>query len=93
MDNVNQSDIFKAADLLEYSMDKPIGAARAALQICLEGTGLSADLVISELAENMELNQKILGQVVNALHGSPDKVLESMPKRVWGKQLERDLGL
>jgi hypothetical protein len=84
---------FHPADLVEYAMDKPIGAARAALAIGLEGADVYPDIIISELVGNMELNQRFLKKLTGALRKNPSKIIDDMPKRIQVLQLERDLGL
>lgn len=84
---------FHPADLVEYAMDKPIGAARAALAVGLEGADVNPDIIISELVGNMELNQRFLKKLTGALRKNPSKIIDDMPKRIQLLQLERDLGL
>ncbi|MGF6329284.1 hypothetical protein [Pseudomonas sp. BS3782 TE3695] len=93
MDEVKPGYTFNRADLVEYAMDKPIGAARAALTIALEGADVSAEVVIERLSENMEINQQLLSKVISALRDDPRKILQRMPKEMAASQLERDLGL
>ena len=88
-----QEYVFHPADLVEYAMDKPIGAARAALAIGLEGADLDPDTIIDELAENMELNQRFLKKLTSALRKDPNKIKDDMPYRLLTRQCERDLGL
>lgn len=88
-----QEYVFHPADLVEYAMDKPIGAARAALAIGLEGADVYADIIIDELAGNMELNQRFLKKLTSALRKDPSKIIADMPYRIRGRQLERDLNL
>lgn len=84
---------FHPADLIEYAMDKPIGAARAALAVGLEKADVYPDIIIGELSENMELNQRFLKKLTGALRKNPRKIMGNMPSRIRGFQLERDLGL
>ncbi|WP_085706859.1 hypothetical protein [Pseudomonas sp. B35(2017)] len=84
---------FHPADLVEYAMDKPIGAARAALRIGLEDADVYPDIIIDELAGNMELNQRFLKQLTGALRKNPKTIIGAMPKRIRASQVERDLGL
>jgi len=88
-----QEYVFHPADLVEYAMDKPIGAARAALAIGLEGADVHPDIIIDELAGNMELNQRFLKKLTSALRKDPSKILADMPYRIKGRQLERDINL
>ncbi|UFQ01704.1 hypothetical protein [Pseudomonas fitomaticsae] len=84
---------FHPADLVEYVMDKPIGAARAALIIGLEGADVHPEFIIDELAGNMELNQRFLKKLTGALRKNPNKIIGDMPNHIQALQLERDLGL
>lgn len=84
---------FNPADLVEYAMDKPIGAARAALTVALEKADVHIDIVIGELSENMELNQEFLKVLSGALRKNSSKVLGDMPNRIKDCQFERDIGL
>lgn len=93
MNEPDQGYIFNPADLVEYAMDKPIGAARAALAVALEKADVHVDIVIEELSENMELNQGFLQELSGALRKNPSKVLGGMPNRIKGRQFERDIGL
>lgn len=93
MSELDQEYAFHPADLIEYAMDKPIGAARAALAMGLEDTDVYPDIIIDELSENMELNQRFLKKLTGALRKNPNKVIGDMPDRILGLQLERDLGL
>ncbi|QKV63308.1 hypothetical protein HUW52_10570 [Pseudomonas sp. 43A] len=88
-----QEYVFHPADLVEYAMDKPIGAARAALTIGLEGADVYPDIIIGELVGNMELNQRFLKKLTSALRNNPSKIIGDMPNRILALQLERDLGL
>jgi hypothetical protein len=93
MSEQEQEYAFHPADLIEYAMDKPIGAARAALALGLEGADVYPDIIISELVGNMELNQRFLKKLTGAIRKNPSKIIEDMPKRIQVLQLERDLGL
>lgn len=93
MSKLDQEYAFHPADLIEYAMDKPIGAARAALAMGLEDTDVYPDIIIDELSENMELNQRFLKKLTGALRKNPNKVISDMPDKILGLQLERDLGL
>lgn len=93
MNEPDQGYIFNPADLVEYAMDKPIGAARAALTVALEKADVYIDIVTDELSENMELNQEFLKVLYGALRKNSSKVLGDMPNRIKGYQFERDLGL
>lgn len=84
---------FHPADLVEYAMDKPIGAARAALTIGLECADVYPDIIIAELVGNMELNQRFLKRLTVALRKNPKKIIGEMPARIQTTQLERGLGL
>lgn len=84
---------FHPADLVEYAMDKPIGAARAALAIGLEGADVYPDIIIGELVGNMELNQRFLKKLTGALRKNPNKIIDDMPSRIQTLQVERNLGL
>ncbi|EJM91472.1 MULTISPECIES: hypothetical protein [Pseudomonas] len=84
---------FHPADLVEYAMDKPIGAARAALAIGLEEADVDPEIIIAELMGNMELNQRFLKKLTGALRKNPNKILGEMPDRIQTLQVERDLGL
>lgn len=84
---------FHPADLIEYGMDKPIGAARAALSIGLENADVYPDIVIGELSGNMEWNQRFLKKLAGALRKNPRKIMGDMPSRIRARQLERDIGL
>ncbi|MDR6676119.1 hypothetical protein [Pseudomonas oryzihabitans] len=84
---------FHPADLIEYVVDKPIGAVRAALKISLKGTDISPYVIIGELSENMELNRHLLKQLSSALKSNPQKVIDGMPDRIRDLQLCCDLGL
>lgn len=84
---------FHPADLVEYAMDKPIGAARAALAIGLEGADVYADIIIGELVGNMEFNQRFLKKLTSALRKNPSKIIDDMPRRIQALQVERVLGL
>lgn len=88
-----QEYVFHPADLVEYAMDKPIGAARAALRIGLEDADVYPDIIIDELAGNMELNQRFLKQLTGALRKNPKTIIGDMSKRIRASQLERDIGL
>lgn len=93
MSELDQEYAFHPADLIEYAMDKPIGAARAALAVGLEETDVYPDIIIGELSENMELNQRFLKKLTGTLRKNPNKVIDEMPDRILKLQLERDLGL
>lgn len=93
MNELDQGYIFNPVDLVEYAMDKPIGAARAALTVALEKADVYIDIVTDELSENMELNQEFLKVLSGALRKNSSKVLGDMPNRIKGCQFERDLGL
>ncbi|MFS2161124.1 hypothetical protein ACCD10_27825 [Pseudomonas sp. Pseusp122] len=93
MGEVHQNYAFHPADLVDYAMDKPIGAARAALAIALEDTDVDADIVTSELLGNMELNNHTLTRISVALRKDRKKIISGMSTRVRGLQLERDIGL
>ena len=80
-------------DLLEYAMDKPVGAVRAALRICLDKTEVGADAVIATLEDDMEYNQEVLKDVLLALRKNPKGLLRHMPLTVKEKKLMIDLGL
>ncbi|MFI8558972.1 hypothetical protein [Pseudomonas putida] len=84
---------FHPADLIEYAMDKPIGAARAALTVALEDADVDHEVIIAELSGNMELNQRFLKKVAGALRKNPNKIIGDMPERIQTLQVERDLGL
>lgn len=88
-----QEYVFHPADLVEYAMDKPIGAARAALAIGLEGADVDPDLIISELVGNMEFNQRFLKKLTSSLRKNPSKIVDDMPRRIRALQVERVLGL
>jgi len=93
---VNEPDkgyILDPADLVEYAMDKPIGATRAALAVALEKADVHIDIVIEELSENMELNQEFLKKIADALRKCPTEILGDMPDRITSRQLEHDMGL
>lgn len=91
MSELDQEYAFHPADLIDYAMDKPIGAARAALKIGFEEADVCPDIIISQLSENMELNQRLLKQLAGALRKNPNKVIGEMPNRILTLQLERDL--
>ncbi|MFG0863142.1 hypothetical protein [Pseudomonas sp. CJQ_13] len=74
-------------------MDKPIGAVRAALRICLENTEVEPDAVIGALQEDMEHNQSVLEQVLLALRTDPRGLLEHMPNAVKRKKIMDDMGV
>lgn len=93
MSELHQEYTFHPSDLLEYAMDKPVGAVRAALTMALEETDVHPDVGIGELSENMELNQHFLKQLSNALRKNPNKIIGDMPNSIKRCQLERDLGL
>ncbi|MDC7813866.1 MULTISPECIES: hypothetical protein [Pseudomonas] len=84
---------YHPADLIEYAMDKPIGAARAALAIGLEDADVDPEVVIAELMGNMELNQRLLKKLAGALRKNPNKIIGEMPDRIQALQVERGLGL
>ncbi|MBC3302242.1 hypothetical protein H0Z09_14020 [Pseudomonas sp. SWRI18] len=84
---------FHPADLIEYAMDKPIGAARAALRVGLEDADVDHDIIIAELMGNMELNQRFLKKLTGALRKNPNKIIGEMPDRIQTLQVERDLGI
>jgi hypothetical protein len=84
---------FHPADLIEYAMDKPIGAARAALRMGLEDADVEPEIIIAELSGNMELNQRFLKKLTGALRKNPSKIIGDMPDRIQTLQVERDLGL
>lgn len=91
--NELQEYAFHPSDLVEYAMDKSIGEARAALTMALEEADVHPDVVIGELSENMELNQRFLKQLSSALRKNPKRIIDDMPSRVRERQLEGDLGL
>ncbi|MNE87024.1 hypothetical protein D3C80_1841730 [compost metagenome] len=74
-------------------MDKPIGAVRAALRICLEKTEVGADAVIATLEDDMEHNQVLLKDVLLALRANPGGLLEHMPNKVRESKFLIDLGV
>ncbi|MNN67878.1 hypothetical protein D3C81_1835390 [compost metagenome] len=74
-------------------MDKPIGAARAALAIGLEDADVDSEIIIAELVGNMEMNQRFLKKLTSALRKNPSKIIGEMPDRIQTLQVERDLGL
>lgn len=82
-----------SVDLLEYAMDKPIGAVRAALRICLENTEVEPDAVIDALQEDMEHNQSVLEQVLLALRTDSRGLLKDMPIAVKRNQFMDDMGV
>ncbi|WP_442513946.1 hypothetical protein [Pseudomonas promysalinigenes] len=84
---------FHPADLIEYAMDKPIGAARAALTVALENSDVDHEVIIGELSGNMELNQRLLKKLTGALRKNAKKIIGELPERIQSLQLERDLGL
>ncbi|MGY3301780.1 nucleoside-triphosphatase THEP1 [Pseudomonas sp. PvR086] len=88
-----QEYVFHPADLVEYAMDKPIGAARAALAIGLEDADVDPDLIIAELVGNMEFNQRFLKKLTSSLRKNPSKIVDDMPRRIRALQVERALGL
>jgi hypothetical protein len=88
-----QEYVFHPADLVEYAMDKPIGVARAALIIGLEGADVYPDIIIDELVGNMELNLRLLKKLTGALRKNPNKIIGDMSYRIRAVQLERELGL
>lgn len=88
-----QEYIFHPADLIEYAMDKPIGAVRAALTVGLEDADVDPEIIIAELSGNMELNQRILKKLTGALRKNPKKIIGDMPDRIQTLQMGRDLGL
>ncbi|MFJ2318824.1 MULTISPECIES: hypothetical protein [unclassified Pseudomonas] len=93
MSELEQDYAFHPADLVEYAMDKPIGAARAALAMVLENTDVYPSVVIGELSENMELNQRFLKQLTEALRKNPDTIIKEMSLRIRGLQLGHELGI
>lgn len=93
MSELNHEYEFHPADLIDYAIDKPIGAARAALTIALEKTDIDPDLVSEELSENMELNQLFLKQISNALRNNKIKIISDMPKKIKVFQMGRGLSL
>lgn len=93
MSERQQEYAFHPADLVEYVKDKPIGAARAALTMVLEATDVYPDVIIGELSDNMEFNQRLLKQLSDALRNNPKKVVSGMSNRIKGVQFERELGL
>jgi hypothetical protein len=93
MSELQQEYAFHPADLVEYAKDKPIGAARAALTMVLEETDVYPNIMIGELSENMELNQRFLKQLSDALRKNPKNIIGDMPNRIQGLQFERELGL
>lgn len=93
MSEQEQEYAFHPADLIEYAMDKPIGAARAALTIGLECADVYPDIIIAELVGNMELNQRFLKKLTGALRKNPNKIIGDMPRRIQALQQERDLGV
>ncbi|WP_314643896.1 hypothetical protein [Pseudomonas migulae] len=84
---------FTTIDLLEYAVDKPIGAVRAALRICLEGTQIGPEAVILALHDDMECNQGLLQSVLEALRINPRGLLEDMPEQVLARKFAIDLGI
>ncbi|WP_434141445.1 hypothetical protein JQR84_24435 (plasmid) [Pseudomonas luteola] len=93
MSELDQEYAFHPADLIDYAMDKPIGVARAALAIALEKTDVCPDIIIDELSENMELNQRFLKQLASALRKNPHKIISDIPRHLQGRQLGSDFGL
>lgn len=93
MSEQEQEYAFHPADLIEYAMDKPIGAARAALTMGLEEADVYPDIIMGELSGNMELNQRFLKKLTGALRKNPNKIIGDMPNHIKALQLERDLGL
>lgn len=91
MSERQQEYAFHPADLVEYAIDKPIGAARAALTMALEGTDVHPDVAICELSTNMELNERFLKQLSSAMRMNPKKIIGAMPSRIQAIQAERDL--
>lgn len=92
MSELKQEYIFHPADLIEYAMDKPVGAARAALVVGLEGVHVCPDIMIGELAGNMELNQRYLKNVVYALRKDLKNILGEMATDIQVSHLERIVG-
>lgn len=88
-----QEYVFHPADLVQYAMDKPIGAARAALAIGLEGADVDPDIIIAELVGNMEFNQRFLKKLTSALRKNPGKIVDDMPRHIRALQVELVLGL
>ena len=88
-----QEYVFHPADLIEYAMDKPIGAARAALTVGLENADVDPEIIIAELSGNMELNQRFLTKLTGALRKNPKKIIGDMSDRIRTLQMGRDLGL
>ncbi len=82
---------FSPADLVKYAMDKPVGAARAALRIALSDTDVVPDAIIDDLQDDMERNQDKLQTVAAALSKSPTSLLSMMPNEVKVRQLNIDL--
>lgn len=93
MSEQEQEYAFHPADLIEYAMDKPISAARAALIIGLEDTDVYPGIIIGELLGDMELNQRFLRKLTGALRKNPNKVIGNMPSHIQALQLGCDLGL
>lgn len=90
MEEPDQGYIFNPADLVEYAMDKPLGAARAALTVALEKVDVAAYIVVDELSENMKLNQGFLKELCSALRKNPNNIIGNMPSRIKARQLEHD---
>jgi len=93
MSELNQEYTFHPADLIEYVIDKPIGAVRAALLIALKDSDVHPDFVICNLSDTMELNQQFLQQLSRALRKNQNKIIDEMPAHIRTSQLEYDLGL
>jgi hypothetical protein len=92
MSELKQEYTFHPADLIEYAMDKPVGAARAALAVGLEGVHVYPDIMIGELVGNMELNQRYLNKVVCALRKDSKNILGEMPTDIQVSHFERIVG-
>lgn len=91
MSEEGQDHAFSPADLVKYAMDKPVGAARAALRIALSDTDVAPEVIIEDLNDDMERNQDKLKVVAAALSKSPTSLLSMMPNNVKVRQLKRDL--
>lgn len=87
MSEEGQGSAYNPADLINYAMDKPIGAARAALRIALSDTDVDAEVLIQDLKDNMELNQQRLKMVVDSLRSNPNSLLSKMPSEIKHRQL------
>lgn len=93
MSEEGQGSAYNPADLINYAMDKPIGAARAALRIALSDTDVDAEVLIEDLKDNMELNQERLKMVAGALRSNPDSLLSKMPGDIKRRQLADAFGV